>query len=357
MRELHEGIELLEEEREAGPFMWQNWDKWVSRCEEITMWIDKQMLESNPPYSRDKSGLVCGVEWPAFRKAVDRYRQWLKEQCGGSEGIKDQLVFAHNDTQYGNLLRIEPEGKSPLLLPANEHKQLIVIDFEYASANSPGLEFANHFTEWCYNYHDAAKPYALNEKWYPTPEEQHRFIKAYVQHQPFPSSSQSSSTQHPSQSPSISARPNLSHSISNFMLDSRKPPQQIAEEEKARDENTEKEVKKLIDETRMWRPANSAQWVAWGIVQAKVEGMDDEKKHQSDNDTANETAAVEQGSGESGEKKQEAGDNGEEGGEGEDEFDYLSYARERAMFFWGDVVQLGLIGKEELPEEMMGKLK
>ena len=140
------------------------------------------------------------------------------------------------------------------------------------------------------------------------------------------------------------------------MLDSRKPPQQIAEEEKARDEDTEKEVRRLVAETRMWRPANSAQWVAWGIVQAKVEGMDEKSK--SDIDTANE-AAVEQKSGESAEElegqKQEAADAGEEGGE--DEFDYLSYARERALFFWGDVVQLGLIGKDELPEEMMVKLK
>ena len=38
-----------------------------------------------------------------------------------------------------------PEGESPLLLPANQHKQLVVIDFEYANANVPGLEFANHF--------------------------------------------------------------------------------------------------------------------------------------------------------------------------------------------------------------------
>jgi hypothetical protein len=38
-----------------------------------------------------------------------------------------------------------PEGESPLLLPANQHKQLVVIDFEYANANLPGLEFANHF--------------------------------------------------------------------------------------------------------------------------------------------------------------------------------------------------------------------
>lgn len=51
-------------------------------------------------------------------------------------------------TQYGNLLRIQPSGESPLLIPANEHKQLVVIDFEYASANVPGLEFANHFVWW-----------------------------------------------------------------------------------------------------------------------------------------------------------------------------------------------------------------
>lgn len=40
---------------------------------------------------------------------------------------------------------MEPATESPLLLPANEHKQLVVIDFEYSSANTPGLEFANHF--------------------------------------------------------------------------------------------------------------------------------------------------------------------------------------------------------------------
>lgn len=42
-------------------------------------------------------------------------------------------------------MRMVPEGESPLMLPANKHKQLVVIDFEYANANLPGLEFANHF--------------------------------------------------------------------------------------------------------------------------------------------------------------------------------------------------------------------
>lgn len=40
---------------------------------------------------------------------------------------------------------MEPASESPLLLPANSHKQLVVIDFEYSSANVAGLEFANHF--------------------------------------------------------------------------------------------------------------------------------------------------------------------------------------------------------------------
>lgn len=55
------------------------------------------------------------------------------------------MLTSTRQTQYGNILRMMPEGESPLLLPANQHKQLVVIDFEYANANVPGLEFANHF--------------------------------------------------------------------------------------------------------------------------------------------------------------------------------------------------------------------
>jgi choline kinase len=43
--------------------------------------------------------------------------------------------------------------------------------------------------------------------------------------------------------------------------------------------------------------------------------------------------------------------------EGEEEFDYLGYAQERAWFFWGDVVSLGLVTKEELPVGLRERLK
>jgi choline kinase len=103
MRELHDGIELLEEERERGPFVWVNWDKWVNRCEEVITWLDKQILSQSQGQVTSTArawksrGFVCGVEWPLFRKTVDSYRKHIIETHGGREGIREKLVFAHND--------------------------------------------------------------------------------------------------------------------------------------------------------------------------------------------------------------------------------------------------------------------
>ena len=103
MRELHDGVELLDEERDAGPFVWQNWDKWVIRCEEIMQWLDDQILNKDSRRRGSLSeawrsrGLVCGVEWSTFRKVVEEYRVWLEEKYGSYEAVKNELVFAHND--------------------------------------------------------------------------------------------------------------------------------------------------------------------------------------------------------------------------------------------------------------------
>lgn len=102
MRELHDGIELLEEERNGGPFIWKNWDKWVDRCEQIIAWLDKEIMSAQGDLDSQaepwmKRGFVCGVPWPQFRKMVDNYRKWLHASYGGTDGIRNQLVFAHND--------------------------------------------------------------------------------------------------------------------------------------------------------------------------------------------------------------------------------------------------------------------
>lgn len=103
MRELHDGIELLEPERDAGPFVWQNWDKRVDRAEHVMKFVDQQTSSGR---RASKVGLgktamlrgyVCGTSWTVFRKTVERYREHLEKQYGGREKMNAQMVFSHND--------------------------------------------------------------------------------------------------------------------------------------------------------------------------------------------------------------------------------------------------------------------
>lgn len=199
-----------------------------------------------------------------------------------------------------------------------------MIDFEYATANVVGYEFANHFAEWCYNYHDESLSHVCQTRYYPTVEEQHRFIKAYVDHRPqFPHAS-STPRLTPLDTPAAAPSQSASSSTVDFMLDAKASGyRDLAEEDRAREEKSERVVEELREETRLWRAANSAKWVAWGIVQANMEAME-------------------------GEPAQHEEENGEEGAAGEHEYDYLSYAQDRAYFFLGDCMQLGLVTAEEL---------
>ncbi|OIW30940.1 kinase-like protein [Coniochaeta ligniaria NRRL 30616] len=348
MRELHDGVELTEEEEAEGPSVWKNWGRWLEQAERTVTALDRYILDSDEAEARrgggggdawKSRGLVCGAEWAVFKGAVDKYRRFLEEYYGGQQKIREKLVFAHNDTQYGNILRIRPDDeKSPLLQPANEHKQLIVIDFEYAGANVRGLEFANHFTEWTYNYHDPAAGFACNTAVYPTPEQQRRFIRAYVEHRP--------KIARPGGEATGTGTPGLggattpsSSSIVDFMLDARVPAGGWKEEEVRREEEVERAVEELMGETRLWRVANSAQWVVWGVVQANIPGLVPDEGQDEE--------------GEGGDKEER-----EEKAEAEaDGFDYLGYAQERALFFWGDCVLLGIVKLEELPESLRGRLK
>jgi choline kinase len=135
------------------------------------------------------------------------------------------------------------------------------------------------------------------------------------------------------------------------MLDSRGPPTSYAESEDRSEKATEAEIQRLMAETRLWRLANSAQWVAWGIVQAKVPGLpdwDDEGKPMAgeEPDASPEGAFLDQALQEV--KAAAGAEEGEK--EDEEEFDYLGYAQDRAWFFWGDAVKLGVVKAEELPE-------
>ncbi|EAQ89692.1 hypothetical protein CHGG_06311 [Chaetomium globosum CBS 148.51] len=331
MRELHDGVELLSEERDQGPGVWKNWDKWLSQVEKTVLFLDRQIL-SNSQSLPAAHGFVCGVQWPVFKALVDKYRRHLEAHYGNAKNMRDKLVFAHNDvssshlrrrsnhppnpvppqTQYGNILRVRPDDqKSPLLQPANEHKQLVVIDFRVRRRQlarprirEPLLPSGPTIT---------TTPSALR-----------------LRHDALPDPGP--------------AAPLPPSSSSCWM---RAYPQAAGkEEERKGEEVVSGRVEALLEETRLWRTANSAQWVAWGIVQAKVPGL--------------EGADGESGAGEveGGVEKGEAA-NGETESEddAEEEFDYLSYAQERALFFLGDCVLLGLVKAEELGEEVRSRIK
>ncbi|KAL9056648.1 MAG: hypothetical protein Q9162_002819 [Coniocarpon cinnabarinum] len=401
MRELHDGIELTYEERSNGPFVWHNWEKWLDRCARIVSYIDGQVLSggpASPAVSRLRNrGFVCGTSWDVFRNTVEKFRKELQHLYGGPESLKRELVFSHNDTQYGNILRQEPPGESPLLHPANLHKQLVVIDFEYSNANTRGLEFANHFvshaviplirnaiisdaleqTEWCYNYHDPDLSFDCQTSNYPTPEEQRRFLRAYLEHKPqftpavttprlgltrgsissiasaLPSArsgyfsaadtQRSESYSSTTSQDGITPMP-LTESMSALNL--ARTESQRSDKDDLQPADLEARATELMQETRLWRIANSAQWMAWGIVQARVPGLNSQPHAQIVKDTATEWT-------ESPGTANEGSDVEEE----DIEFDYLSYARSRALFFWGDCVQHGLIKKDDLPRDVQDNLK
>lgn len=454
MRELHEGIDLLESELEAGPAVFIKWDKWVDRVQKVACFLDEQVrlaaeegssVESvgtapntkskiNPTYIRQ--GFICGVEWPVFRRAYEAYRTRLIKDSGGPKAIRSNLVFAHNDTQYGNLMRLQPSGTSPLLQPSNHHKQLVVIDFEYASQNTAGLEFANHFTEWCYNYHHPERSAMCDTRRYPDEQEQYRFVRSYVMHRP---------QFNPSASATPKMEPREKTNISDFMLEARAPPGSAPAsasvstgdllgsaamdydvEEHAREKAQEEEIRRLLRETRLWRLANSAMWVAWGIVQAKVPELDDKEESKTKRAksivegmvdkvkelaigggiAANEDKATAEDEGGKGKPQHATAHSGpltdddkrlqeeskhdrpegraqeeshhqgtadaeddttqpeettssstEDPEEETEEYDYLTYAHDRALFFWGDCVQMGIVKEEDLPESLRKSIK
>lgn len=167
------------------------------------------------------------------------------------------------------------------------------------------------------------------------------------------------------------------------MLDSRAPPgEKYSEQEAQRERQTEDEARRLMAETKLWRLANSAMWFAWGIVQAHVPGLpdfdaEDKRANANPNETAAEleSATTEMRAQAEAEEKQAGIVSQEEAGESDDtksraekdadiyksqdeeEFDYLAYAQDRAMFLWGDAVRLGMIKAEELPEETRQRIK
>ncbi|KAK6497571.1 hypothetical protein TWF481_011978 [Arthrobotrys musiformis] len=314
MRDLHDHIPLLDSERAGGPMIWRNWEKWVGRGERVMKELQRMKA--------GKKLLV--TNWEKLREVVEeRYRPWLEERYGGMKEIKRQLVFCHNDTQYGNIMsRMSetepptPASKSPALLPLNltPRQSLIVIDFEYAGANTRGAEFANHFCEWMSDYHCLLSPTAhtIHQSNFPTHTEQRNILRSYIQHRPLPYIIPTEDSTDPEY---MRKRQSMI-----FTLESRLPTKEELE-------TMEKEVERLLIESRDWRPAVNACWALWGIVQAVIPGLAVDEEDDVDEEV----------------RSLKSEDDGEE-------FDYVKYAEQKAMVVWGDLIGLGVVSEEEVRE-------
>ncbi|KAF8898412.1 kinase-like domain-containing protein [Infundibulicybe gibba] len=150
-----------------------------------------------------------------FKEEWSKYTHWLSKVDDVQRGI-------------WNLLRLKHPKEG-----IDEHRQIIVVDFEYAAPNPASFDIANHFHEWTADYHSST-PHLLDPLRYPTKEERHNFYIAYLLHSTI-------------------------FGEDNATIDPRSREAQITD---------------LDQQVRAWSPASHAMWAIWGIVQARedVEG-------------------------------------------------------------------------------------
>ncbi|KAF9981435.1 hypothetical protein BGZ75_007288 [Mortierella antarctica] len=133
--------------------------------ENIAKWI---------PLAKDAIVKICAKD-PAKKAIMDEFDfdkllREIEEVHQELMTVHSPVVFAHNDTQYGNILRATDD----------EDGELVVIDFEYAGYNTRGFDIGNHFCEWTADYH-SERPSVLHPSRYPTKAEQLNFLEAYME--------------------------------------------------------------------------------------------------------------------------------------------------------------------------------
>ncbi|VDD89427.1 unnamed protein product [Enterobius vermicularis] len=131
----------------------------------------------------------CSINFKRLLDELHFLRRCLRKS-------KSAVVFCHNDMQEGNILlpragsgnvRLmsvteETLGDHQMLSPSNVMTpHLVLIDFEYASYNYRGFDFANHFVECTIDYDVNQSPYfQIYESRFPSETHQLEFFKSYI---------------------------------------------------------------------------------------------------------------------------------------------------------------------------------
>ncbi|KAI0464402.1 hypothetical protein LJB42_002016 [Komagataella kurtzmanii] len=355
MKELHTGVQLDKYEVTRGPTCWYMIEKWLGIVENLLEGVDVQVQKS-----------IFMVDIKTFRAHYEKYKKWVDGIYNGGLSYPPELVFCHNDTQYGNLLFYNPleselseltisdtTASSPVETPklydsgrnistqsihsltkdsTKMDKKLVVIDFEYAAANVPAYDISNHFCEWMTDYHNPTAPHSLEVKRYPTRDEKLNLIATYVNYNG---------------------------------IEKNKRKNSFVEVSQENIKEVESKIKKLYNQCIYWRAASSVFWALWGVVQSG----EDFKKYKSTQSTPTEldkSITKTTGIGPNGElyeitidNEHDVGDGTviEEAPESNDDFDYLQYTYQKVAMAYGDWIQLGLVGQSVLDAEHQKNVK
>jgi thiamine kinase-like enzyme len=130
---------------------------------------------------RGSEGRVDAPDFCVLERLLEQYRMAARQVCS-------PLVFAHNDTQYGNVMYTSTVskcgggssqgGSNSNIYADTSIPKVFIIDYEYSSVSPRGFDIANHFAEWMADYH-GSEPHVLDESRYPTLAERTLFYEAY----------------------------------------------------------------------------------------------------------------------------------------------------------------------------------
>lgn len=250
-----------------------------------------QDLRSTTTNFKDMMLCLLAVDLPQLCLEVAQYKRYVR--AWESQEGKSRRVFCHNDSQYGNLLmlRVDENGQLPLMASgmrrdapapnspllhtpggrrrsrsrarsAQPHQRLVVIDFEYGSPNPRAYDIANHFHEWCADYHDEANPWSLlGHGSYPTRAERRRWLTAYVDQGRWLKGRMGTA-----KLGSPESLPTVSEMALPPAVTSGSVPATPGTPGSVRENAAAAEVERLEEEVYVWSPATHAVWGMWGAV-------------------------------------------------------------------------------------------
>lgn len=296
----------------------------------IKKWFKILKTEYLPIYKQLNYNLVdiFKMDVEKFEQVLIKYYEWLFSKYESDTG--SNLKFCHNDTQYGNLLlhkNFDPQDtvirEDVIKSTSTQYdNNLAVIDFEYSGANFPAFDIVNQFSEWMSDYFHETEPWHVFHENYPNQLQILNFLKSYIEYEfQFPSSN-----------------------LKVEQPESLKPAELI-----------QYEIKKLYNECIYWRPNVQIYWFLWGLIQNGIPKNSVESPKETSLPGIN---------GEEYTVTVNLEDHDDEHPEDDDalknasdDFDYLKYANEKINLVLGDLIQLGIISKEEIDEKYWKDIK